>query len=105
MNQTTDCMAKPDPDQQQRCYYCHDQQCNTWITAGGRMICIVAKGEVAINLNACEVHLDNGLYLPDASRNLVSVWALANDSICGNMWCITISIEVSTDHCQHSVQR
>ncbi|UTT92229.1 hypothetical protein NDA17_005149 [Ustilago hordei] len=89
MNQTTDCMAKPDPDQQQRCYYCHDQQCNTWI----------------VDLAATD-HITNGNQLLISSiLNLVSVWALANDSICGNMWCITISIEVSTDHCQHSVQR
>ena len=231
MNQTTDCMAKPDPDQQQRCYYCHGENhnsqfccknpnsqlqmsnctnsscCCQWQadvqlrclvschfcllaifrsamqymdcrlgchwphykwqsvahflhsvytgfekTAGGRMICIVAKGEVAINLNACEVHLDNGLYLPDASRNLVSVWALANVSVCCQrshtqnlisviethllwfllryvvtcgvlqfllryvgekpLWLflpkdvvVCLLLQVSTDHCRHSVQR
>ena len=50
-------------------------------TAGGTMVCIVAKGQVVINVDRREVHLSNVLYVPDANINLMSVQALANDGV------------------------
>ncbi|UTT93870.1 hypothetical protein NDA17_001662 [Ustilago hordei] len=45
------------------------------------MICIVARGQVVINVEGHVVHLTDILYVPDANTNLISVWALANNGI------------------------
>ncbi|CCF52922.1 hypothetical protein NDA11_006857 [Ustilago hordei] len=56
-------------------------QCTRFVkTAGRTLIRIMAKGQVIINVNGCKVHLNNVLYVPNASVNLMSVQALANDS-------------------------
>ncbi|CCF49487.1 hypothetical protein NDA14_002005 [Ustilago hordei] len=50
-------------------------------TAGGMRIEIKARGQVIVNVDGYKVYLNNVLYVPKASVNLMSVQALTNDGV------------------------
>ncbi|KAJ1601042.1 hypothetical protein NDA14_006391 [Ustilago hordei] len=50
-------------------------------TAGGMRIKIKARGQVIVNVDGHKVYLNNVLYVPEASVNLMSVQALTNNSV------------------------
>ncbi|CCF52087.1 hypothetical protein NDA14_006652 [Ustilago hordei] len=51
-------------------------------TAGGMKFEIKARGQVIVNVDGHKVYLNNVLYIPEASVNLMSVQALMNDGVC-----------------------